>query len=268
MIQTELHRLIAKYPRLKVILKRLSNSIRRHGDVSSHYVEVTGDEVSQNSGVLHDSWKHDDIPVKQRVLVDRQLADFRRGRPVEVFQVLVDCIRELPTAGESASVLEVGCSSGYYSEVFKIAELPIRYTGCDYSPVFIELARARHPDVEFAVEDATRLSYGDGAFDVVVSGCCLLHIPSYADAVAETARVARHFAIFHRTPVVLGQSNKYYRKQAYGIETVEIHFNEPEFLALLKESGLDLIETRSLNDSVVDGRGSAVRTYVCRKNNQ
>ena len=109
------------------------------------------------------------------------------------------------------------------------------------------------------------LRYPAASYDMVVSGCCLLHIPEYQAAVAETARVARRYAIFHRTPVVLGQPNKYYRKQAYGVETVEIHFNEPQFLELLASSGLELIATYTLDESVHSGVGSATRTYVCRK---
>ena len=163
------------------------------------------------------------------------------------------------------SVLEVGCSSGFYSEVFEIARLDLSYAGCDYSDAFIELARQKYPALRFDVEDATALKYGDNAFDIVISGCCLLHIPEYEVAVAETARVTCRYAIFHRTPVVLGQPNVYYRKQAYGVETVEIHFNEPQFLKLLDRQGLELIATYTLDEFVQDGVGSANRTYVCKK---
>jgi ubiquinone/menaquinone biosynthesis C-methylase UbiE len=141
----------------------------------------------------------------------------------------------------------------------------ITYAGCDYSDAFIALARQKYPALRFEVEDATAMHYRDNAFDVVISGCCLLHIPEYQAAVSETARVARRYAIFHRTPVVLGQPNQYFRKRAYGVETVEIHFNEPEFLALLASSNLELIATYTLNEIVQDGVGSASRTYVCRK---
>jgi len=163
------------------------------------------------------------------------------------------------------SVLEVGCSSGFYSEVFEIAGLDVHYAGCDYSEAFIELARQKYPALVFDVEDATALKYGDDTFDIVISGCCLLHIPEYQAAAAETARVARRYVIFHRTPVVLGLPNVYYRKQAYGVETVEIHFNEPQLLELLARLGLELIAAYTLDESVKGGVESANRTYVCRK---
>jgi ubiquinone/menaquinone biosynthesis C-methylase UbiE len=130
------------------------------------------------------------------------------------------------------------------------------------------MAREKYPSVDFTVEDATALRHADTSFDVVVSGCCLLHIPEYSKAVAETTRVARRYALFHRTPVVWGQPERWYRKKAYGIETVEIHFNEPEFLALLSRSGLELMVVHTLSEEHIDDtgkQGQVIRTYVCRK---
>ncbi len=251
--------------RLKSFLKRVGNLFGPAGGVSSHYVQLRGGEAVQESSRLRGAWRSQDLPVRQRELVDTQLAALRRGEPVDVFDVMTRALRALPSDVRGMSVLEVGCSSGFYSEVFEIAGLDVSYAGCDYSDAFIGLARHKYPALRFEVEDATALNYGDNAFDIVISGCCLLHIPEYEAAVAETARVACRYAIFHRTPVVLGQPNVYYRKQAYGVETVEIHFNEPQFLTLLDRQSLELIATYTLDEFVQDGVGSANRTYVCKK---
>jgi hypothetical protein len=53
-----------------------------------------------------------------------------------------------------------------------------------------------------------------------------------------------------------------------GIDTVEIHFNESEFLAILRKNGLVLLNTYTLSaeDLSTDrARGNAIRTCVCRK---
>jgi len=162
-------------------------------------------------------------------------------------------------------VLEVGCSSGYYSEVLAIANLYVDYTGCDYSERFIQLARNTYPELQFDIDDAIKLGYSDNMFDIVISGCCLLHIADYKMAVAETVRVAARYVIFHRTPVVIDKPDKYFTKMAYGVETLEIHFNEADFLRLLANNGLELLETYSLSENCRDEFDSAVRTYVCRK---
>lgn len=264
-MKAHLRVLLNRFPRLKSLLKRGLRLVMPGLGVSTHYVEMAGGEVGSESVRLRAAWKDDDLPGRQRELVDRQLAEYHRGSAVDVFDVLVKSLRALQGGAGKMRVLEVGCSSGYYSEAFRIAGLDVDYAGCDYSDAFIAMARQRYPGLQFDVQDATTLQYADNAYDAVISGCCLLHIPEYEAAVAETARVASRYAIFHRTPVVLGQPNKYYRKQAYGVETVEIHFNEPQFLQLLADNGLELLATHTLDETVSHGVGSATRTYVCRK---
>lgn len=257
-----------RFPGLKRLLRVVRNCLLPEAGVSSKYVNLQGNEAYETGQRLRDSWQDDALPKRQRVLVDQQLLHYRSGVRIDVFDVFVDSVRALPDLVSVSSLLEVGCSSGYYSEIVEIAHLPVKYVGCDYSDTFIRLAKEKYPAVTFAVADATALHYGDCSFDIVVSGCCLLHIPEYLKGIAETARVARRYAIFHRTPVVWGQPEQWYRKQAYGVETVEIHFNEPEFLALLDNNGLELIATYTLSEDSADTKrtmGNASRTYVCRK---
>jgi len=264
MLRTALNR----FPALKRHLKRLRELVVPRSSVSSHYVEMEPAEAEGEAAILRDAWKSAALPRRQRELVDRQIDEFRRGTAVDVFDVLVRALRELNGIGSCKRILEVGCSSGYYSEVLSIAGLHLQYSGCDYSEPFIGLARERYPNLAFDVEDATALRYGDNSFDIVVSGCCLLHIPEYEMAIRETARVAGQFVVFHRTPVVFGQPTRYFRKLAYGVPTVEIHFNEPEFLALLGQHGLQLLSSYTLNEELDKNDpkcGSANRTYVCRK---
>ncbi|WP_334156902.1 class I SAM-dependent methyltransferase [Oryzomicrobium sp.] len=256
-----LRKLLKRFPRLKRAAQRLLSA----RGVSTDYQELADEGRTAELERLGPAWKSEILPARQRELVERELTAYLQGAAVPVFDVLVRSLRDLDDTGEPLRVLEVGCSSGYYSEVFAIAGLVVEYAGCDYSEAFVAMARARYPGLNFAVEDATALGYPDGAYDVVISGCCLLHIPAYPLAVAETARVARRYAIFHRTPVVIGRPDMYYRKKAYGVETVEIHFNEAGFLALLAASGLELIATHTLDETLVDGRGHATRSYVCRK---
>ena len=231
--------------------------------VSSHYIEST--DAAADSQRLRSAWQNEQLPQRQRRLVEKELTAFRQGHPVVAFDVFVRSLRDISGAAESSTLLEVGCSSGYYNEVLRHADLKIQYSGCDYSEPFIDLARDLYPELRFDVQDATALTYVDNAFDIVVSGCCLLHIPEYSAAIFETARVARSHAIFHRTPVMIGSPTKCYVKRAYGIDTVEFHFNEAELLELFEKAGLELLETHSWAEHIVGEKGKATRTYVCRK---
>ena len=260
--------LLKPFPGAKRMLRRVYDLLFAKHSVSSHYVSISKADVNHESARLRSSWQADTLPVRQRALVDKQLADYQQGKPIDVFDVLVEALRSISLGERPHSVLEVGCSSGYYSEVLKIKELPYSYTGCDYSPAFIELGKLLYPGTPFYVQDATALGFEDNAYDIVVSGCCLLHIPEYERAIAEAARVAREYAIFHRTPVVTGLPHQYFRKQAYGIETVEIHFNEEQLLSLFDQYGLVIVNTFTLSresDPDVPGAWRLNRTYLCRK---
>lgn len=259
---------LRRFPRLKNFMRGLRDRMMPDASVSNRYVLLQDNEAGSEGRRLRGAWKDEDLPRRQRELVERQLQQFKVGGSIDVFDVLVEAVKALPEVRSGMSILEVGCSSGFYSEVLDTADLQLKYSGCDYSPAFIDLARESYPGLDFAVEDATALHYPDRSFDIVVSGCCLLHIPEYVSAVAETSRVSARYAIFHRTPVVWGEPERWYRKSAYGVETVEIHFNEPSFLAMLEQYGFELIATHTLHEEFnADNlsQGSAVRTYVCRK---
>jgi ubiquinone/menaquinone biosynthesis C-methylase UbiE len=260
--------ILNNFPSLKRLLRTMRDYLLPTTSVSASYIHLNNEDAMAEGQRLRDSWQDDTLPQKQRSLVDQQLHQYRSGASIDVFDVFVTALRALPLQSPRAALLEIGCSSGFYSEVVDIAGLSINYSGCDYSDAFIRLAKERYPLIDFCVADATALYYKDRSFDVVVSGCCLLHIPEYVKAVQETVRVARDYVVFHRTPVVWGQPEQWYSKQAYGVETVEIHFNEPEFLALLVSNGLELIATHTLSEECADQsriRGQACRTYVCRK---
>jgi SAM-dependent methyltransferase len=260
--QLPISNFVRKFPRLLSLARWVRARIQP--PVSADYRELEGDQVAPVLSGLRSAWQSEDLPSRQRQLVDKQIKEFGSGVRVPVFDVFVDAVKALSGDRHGTSLLEIGCSSGYYREVLKIAGLDVAYTGCDYSKAFIALARDRYPGTPFDVEDATRLSYPDGAFDIVVSGCCLQHIPEYQTAIAETVRVARSSVIFHRTPVLVGAETAYFRKTAYGIDTFEIHFSEAELLELFRHHGLAVTRTIDLSEErLASGTIKATRTYVC-----
>jgi len=235
--------------------------------VSTGYKLVDAAAHEEIARRLRDSWKDSGLPRRQRELVDGQLAAYRRGEPVPVFDALVDILKHNVKQLSGAKLLEIGCSSGYYSEVLLIKGLRVQYEGCDYSEGFVELARRLYPDTPFSVEDAIALRYGSSSFDIVVSGGCLLHIPEYEKAIAETARVASRFIVFHRTPVVHTANTMLHTKQAYGVETLEIHFNEQQLVRLFSRHGLRIVDvnTHGVAWNAAAEDALAMKTYLCEK---
>lgn len=235
--------------------------------VSSGYQQVDADGAPSVARSLRDSWRDSDIPDRQRQLVEKELANYRQNKPVPVFDALVDILKSNIANIAGARLLEIGCSSGYYSEVLAIKDLSVAYEGCDYSEPFVVLARRHYPQLPFSVQDAIDLRFTTGSFDIVVSGGCLLHIPEYERAIAEAARVSRRWVVFHRTPVVHLRGPLTYTKKAYGVDTFEIHFNEQLLFRSFSRHGMRVVDanTHSIGWDSAASDALAMKTYLCEK---
>lgn len=253
---------LMRYPSMHTLARRVAG-LARGGQ--GRYALLDPDAGKRAAQALRGAWRDDAIPPRQRALVDAQLNAYRSGRPNVAFDALVDVLRPLCQSQPGLRLLEVGCSSGYYSEVLAARGLEVTYTGCDYSEAFVTQARALYPALAFKHADATRLPYDDASMDVVISGCCLLHIPEYGQAIAETARVTKRWAVFHRTPVLHAAPTRYFTKQAYGVGTFEIHFSETELVRLFARNGLRIVDVVTLSVDWASGTSFASKTYLCEK---
>jgi SAM-dependent methyltransferase len=233
--------------------------------VSTGYEPIARADLSRVTAQLDGAWRDPGIPRTQLQLVDQELAKLARGERIPVYEVFLDLLGRVPGV-ESKTLLEVGCASGYYANVLRSRGWNTTYAGCDFSRAFVDLARERAPGVDFQVQDATRLTYASKSYDVVVSGCCILHILDYATAIRESARVAKEYVLFHRTPVLHTSETTHYRKRAYGVECIEIHFNETELFRLFAESGLRVqdVETVGIGSVAPEGDAMVVKSYLCR----
>jgi SAM-dependent methyltransferase len=186
------------------------------------------------------AWQDPSIPAKQRSLVQQELAEMHRGQPPVVFQALAELME--PLLDEGDTVLEVGCASGYYAEIIEyLTNKRIAYTGVDYSEALIAMARQCYPKARFDVADGAAMPYDDRQFRWVISSCVLLHTPNYLDQIRETCRVAGQYVIAHRTPVCRTRPTQYFKKFAYGVETVELLFNEQAFVEAFQSFGFTLV---------------------------
>jgi SAM-dependent methyltransferase len=226
---------------------------------------ILPEQLTSTEDRLRDAWRSDSIPGLQLQLIQKQLEEYRRGGSLSHFDGLVELLRHNIKDLDSRSILEVGCSSGYYSEVLSLRGISCDYTGCDFSSSFIRLAKLNYPERAFDEQDATNLTYAEGSFDVVISGCCILHIVHYKKAIAESARVAREYVLFHRTPVLIQGETSYFTKHGYNHEMIEIHFSEQDLFRNFSANGLAVVDvatlavTRSLKNAL------AHKTYLCKK---
>ena len=85
---------------------------------------------------------------------------------------LLECLRHSPVSLAGASVLDVGCGSGYF--LHRLVEFGAgSATGVDLIPDRIEVARRRYPGLRFECANAAELPFADGVYDIVTQFTCL-----------------------------------------------------------------------------------------------
>jgi ubiquinone/menaquinone biosynthesis C-methylase UbiE len=90
-------------------------------------------------------------------------------------------------------VLEIGCGIGALSAFFA-SEFGMNVYGTDFDPEQIQIARelqGENSQLQFRIEDASRLTFEDTRFDLVISQDVFHHIARWPQAVREIARVIR-----------------------------------------------------------------------------
>src|SRR6266446_3192844 len=153
-----------KLPRIvRTVGKRLVNAtpiLRRHILFSTDYRVLSGPEEARSMTASSGGW----LAARTAARQERAYADLIRamkaGQPRLDLKVAAAAIAA--TGLPNPRVLEVGCGSGYYSEVFAtLLKGGVRYAGIDYSDAMIARARAHYPSAAFEVADATRLPYDE-----------------------------------------------------------------------------------------------------------
>jgi ubiquinone/menaquinone biosynthesis C-methylase UbiE len=232
-----------RLPRIaRQIGKRLVDAVpvlRRHVLVSTDYRVLSGLDEARGLTASSSGWLAARTVKRQERAYQALIAAMKRGEPRLDFKVAAQAIAA--TGIENPKLLDVGCGSGYYSEVFAtLLAQGVRYTGIDYSAAMIASARAQYPSTAFEVADATQLPYADGAFDIVFNGVSLMHIIDYRATIGEAARVAARYCIFHTVPVFPNHRTTFLRKYAYGAPVVEIVFGKQELMRACRDAGLRL----------------------------
>ncbi|PIR44388.1 hypothetical protein COV23_00130, partial [Candidatus Wolfebacteria bacterium CG10_big_fil_rev_8_21_14_0_10_31_9] len=233
--------------------------------ISGNYKIINPDEF--DFGNFTNTWKDKNLPITQYdLVVKKELKRLRENKIIEPpFSVAVDLIKKIKL--KNPSILEIGCSSGYYNEVFKLSGLEVQYEGCDYSEEFIKLAKNLYPKINFKVSDALNLDYADKSFDVVFSSSVILHIKDYKQAIKEAIRVSKNYIIFHRSPIIHLNNTIYTIKKGYGIDMMEVFLNEEEFIDILNNNGVKILSINTHGQFSVDGLNEPVfmKSYLCIK---
>ena len=104
---------------------------------------------------------------------------------------------DLWTKAGPRSLLDVGCGEGVLTEQWAESLGSARVVGIDLDDdkLRAEWETRRRPNLEFRAEEATRLPFADGEFDVATAIEVLEHVPDPEATVAEMARVAERWVL-------------------------------------------------------------------------
>jgi SAM-dependent methyltransferase len=100
---------------------------------------------------------------------------------------------ELWDRAAPSSVLDVGCGEGVLTVEWADRLNDGRVVGIDLDDPKLraEWEQRKRPNLEFRAEEATRLTFADGEFDLAAAIEVLEHVPEPEATLAEMARVAR-----------------------------------------------------------------------------
>jgi ubiquinone/menaquinone biosynthesis C-methylase UbiE len=112
---------------------------------------------------------------------------------------------QLYLPGNSATLLEVGCGTGFvYQHLCPEVIAFDRYAGIDSSAAMVARTRANFPRGNFLLADGYHLPFPDGAFDVVVCFEVIGHLANIRDIMSELIRVSSHISMFTIWPTADG----------------------------------------------------------------
>ncbi|MCK4386480.1 MAG: class I SAM-dependent methyltransferase [Candidatus Pacebacteria bacterium] len=227
-----------------------------------HRTIIKNPNLKELKKIYNNTWKNNSIPLKQLKITEKELPNFINNTNMKFCVALIK-----KTNLKTPNLLEIGCSTGYFSEIFKRTGIKGKYEGCDYSKEFIKIAKQKYSNIPFTINDATKLNYENKKFDIVISGCCLLHIINYQKAISEAVRVSKEFVIFYRTPILHLKKTIFTKKIGYDLEMLEILFNENELIDLFLKNGLLIQSVKTHSRSFIKEINEPVfvKSYLCKK---
>jgi SAM-dependent methyltransferase len=142
---------------------------------------IDSTEDDNFGGVISPNWSED---------LEEFHEESTRDHPIELLTRAV-ILSRLDGLNSAATIIEIGCSTGYMLDDLRKTYPTMRVIGFDLIFSGLRKARMALPDVGVAQADACRLPLPDSCADAVVSINLLEHIPDDRAALAEIRRILR-----------------------------------------------------------------------------
>ena len=155
---------------------------------SEFAASLTREQVSRVEAHLREQYRG----VFDKQMIAAHLSEYVESRFADSLAAVIAA-----NAKDGATLLDIG--SGYGAFVLACRRFGIDATGLELAAFEVDIARERllhtepraDPDAVFRGGDGGRLSFADGAFEIVTLLNVLEHVPDYRQVLAEAARVLR-----------------------------------------------------------------------------
>ncbi|MHB1798587.1 MAG: class I SAM-dependent methyltransferase [Vulcanimicrobiaceae bacterium] len=165
-------------------------------------------------------------------------------------EMLVKRMAEWLELRQSDSLLDVGCSDGYFLEKLYARTAFRSGVGVDISPSTVAAARGlvNVSALHFEVGVSDALPFDDQSFDKLVVNELIEHVPDDEGSMKEFARVLKPGGLAYVTaPNSMREMLPIFRSYCAKVDRVEGHlrrYSVAEFSALAKRQGFELVKVR------------------------
>ena len=184
--------------------------------------------ISENkSHEFEKNWSYDLIGKLQRYLVNYQLHQMKRNNPPMVFKKIKETFSKIESG---LTILDIGCTSGYYSEVLN-HYFPGKfiYNGCDYNKSSVDLAKEYYPATNFSYGDLTNLEdIKENSYDISFLSGVIEHVPKYEQGIKELCRITRSYIVLHRIWLT-EQKTECKKGMQYYVPVIRNQYNKKQF---------------------------------------
>lgn len=154
-----------------------------------------------------------------------------------------------------ASILDVGCGSGYSTRLLKAKFNPTDLIAFDFMPEQIELARKKDSGTNYFVGDVTHINLPAGTFDAVYEFAILHHVPEWRKALREIFRVLKPNGVFLAEDI--DRKGVDWADKIHCYHPQESRFEWQHFIEELRDTGFKIVDSKILFQGM--------RSFLCVK---
>jgi len=154
-------------------------------------------------------------------------------------------------------ILDVGCGSGYGTELIRSRYNPKELVAFDLMPEQIEIARKKYGSARYYIGDVTKISSPSEKYDAVFVFGILHHVPGWKEALREIHRVLKSGGVL-LTEEVSGDLGDFWGKYLHFRHPEESRFSWQQFVEGLEAADFDILEDSKILLNVF-------RSFLCVK---